>query len=69
MPDHSTLLTIRAKPQSHGILRYGGAGRAEITKRLAHFLSLYGLEGYGDLLDEGLPDSFERVVDGLLTAS
>ncbi|MHC2017798.1 hypothetical protein [Methylobacterium sp. CM6247] len=63
VPAHDTLLAIRAKLQSHGILRYGGSGRAEITKRLVHFLRLYGLEGHGDLLDEGLPDPFEDLLD------
>nr|WP_111772089.1 hypothetical protein [Methylorubrum extorquens] len=65
VPNHETLLAIRGKLQNHGILRYGGLGRAEITKRLAHFLRLYGLEGHGDLLDEGLPDPFEDVVDAI----
>ncbi len=69
VPNHETLLAIRGKLQSHGILRYGGSGRAEITKRLAHFLRLYGLEGHGDLLDEGLPDPFEDVLVDLLAAS
>lgn len=69
VPDRETLLAIRTKLQAHGILRYGGAAQAEITKRLAHFLSLYGLEGHGDLLDEGLPDPFEGVLDDLLAAS
>jgi hypothetical protein len=65
VPDRETLVAIREKLQGHGILRYGGSGRAEITKRLAHFLRLYGLEGHGDLLDEGLPDPFEDVTDAV----
>ncbi|CAX22485.1 protein of unknown function [Methylorubrum extorquens DM4] len=69
VPDRETLLAIRAKLHSHGILRYGGAGRAEITKRLAHFLRLYGLEGHGDLLDEGLPDPFEDLLGVLPDAA
>ena len=69
VPDRDTLMAIRAKLQSHGILHYGGSGRAEITKRLAHFLRLYGLEGHGDLLDEGLPDPFEDLLGALPDAA
>ena len=69
VPDRETLLAIRAKLQGHGILRFGGSGRAEITKRLAHFLRLYGLEGHGDLLDEGLPDPFEDLLGVLPDAA
>jgi hypothetical protein len=69
VPDRDTLLAIRAKLQSYGILHYGGSGRGEVTKRLAHFLRLYGLEGHGDLLDEGLPDPFEDLLGVLPDAA
>ncbi|WP_311276887.1 hypothetical protein [Methylobacterium sp. WCS2018Hpa-22] len=69
MPAPDTLLTIRAKLQSYGILRYASAGRGDTVTRLASFLKVYGLEGYGDLLDEALPDPFADLVDEVLAAA
>jgi len=69
VPERETLLAIRAKLERYGILHYGTSSRAEITRRLAHFLRLYGLEGHGDLLDEGLPDPFEDLLEALPEAA
>jgi len=69
VPERETLLAIRAKLEHYSILHYGSSGRAEITRRLANFLRLYGLEGHGDLLDEGLPNPFEDLLEALPEAA
>jgi len=69
VPERETLLAIRAKLEHYSILHYGSSARAEITRRLAHFLRLYGLEGHGDLLDEGLPNPFEDLLNALPEAA